>query len=500
MKKNLFYLLSMLFMALPFQANAQEQAPAAKPVSYRFRLQLTDKKGTTGKLNKPEAYLSKKAIERRQKQGLGIDSTDLPVSATYLKQLRKDGLKVHCVSKWNNTAVVELADSMRGVQLANTYKFVSASRCIWKTPTPKPVPARPQGQRPQGQRPQAQGQQPQGQQPQAQQPQRPAMPRSRQDMVSHDAWETVADYYGPGQNQINLLNGVKLHEAGFKGKGMTIGIIDGGYTNGDVIDQLKDVKIEGTYNFVDPNADIYAASSHGLMVLSCMGTNKPNQMVGTAPEASFWLLASEDSDGEHLAEMDYWAAAIEYADSVGCDVVNTSLGYNDFDNDADDLKYWEMDGHSTLISNSASMCAKKGFILCVSAGNSGAQTWHKLTPPADAEDVLCVGALTPEGINTTFSSLGYSADGRVKPDVTSQGQTCAVISPNGKLSRANGTSFASPILCGMVASLWQALPNYTALELMDLIRKHGHNYAHPDEIYGYGTPDFYQAYLDGKNK
>lgn len=491
MKKNILFLLSLLFMGMPLAANAQDQKEEVqKPTVYRYRLQLTDKKGTTGKLNKPEAYLSKKAIERRQKQGLAIDSTDLPVSATYLKQLRKDGLKVHCVSKWNNTVVVEVADSLQGTQLAAAYPFVSSTRCIYKTPAPKPAPVRPQGQRP---RPQ--GQQPQGgQQPQ----QMPEGPRDRKSMVSNDALETVEAFYGAAQNQIDLLNGVKLHNAGFRGEGMTIGIIDGGYTNADVIPAISNVNILGTHNFVDPNADIYGASAHGLMVLACMGSNQPNAIVGTAPGASFWLLASEDSDGESLAELDYWSSAIEFADSVGCDVVNTSLGYNDFDNKADNVNYWEMDGHKLIASNSASMCAQKGMILCVSAGNSGAQTWHKITPPADAEDVLCVGALTPEGINTTFSSLGYTSDGRVKPDVTSQGQSCAVIAPNGKVSRANGTSFASPILCGMVACLWQALPNYTAHDLMQLIREHGHNFAHPDEIYGYGTPDFYQTYLDGK--
>ena len=494
-------LLSLMFLGLPLMTNAQEQQEEAqKPTVYRFRLQLTDKKGTTGKLNKPEAYLSQKAIERRQKQGLAIDSTDLPVSATYLKQLRKDGLKVHCVSKWNNTAVVELTDSAKGAQLASAYKFVSSSRFIYKTPAPKKMPERPQ--RPQGQRPQ--GQQPQGGQPQAgQQPQgapqgAPRMPRDRKEMVSNDPLETMEAYYGAAQNQINLLNGVKLHDAGFRGEGMTIGIIDGGYTNADVISALSNVKILGTHNFVDPAADIYGASAHGLMVLSCMGSNQPNAIVGTAPGAAFWLLASEDSDGEQVMEMDQWAAAIEFADSVGCDVVNTSLGYNDFDYDPDDIKYWEMDGHKTLISNSASMCAQKGFILCVSAGNSGTDGWHKLTPPADAEDVLCVGALTPEGTNASFSSLGYSSDGRVKPDVMSQGQACAVISPNGKVGKANGTSFASPIMCGMVTCLWQALPNYTALQLMDLIRKHGNNVEHPNEVYGFGTPDMYQAYLDGK--
>ena len=485
MKKNVLALMSMLFLAMPFQAMAQDETESAspKPTVYRFRLQLTDKKGTKGKIDKPEAYLSQKAIERRKKQGLAIDSTDLPVSATYLNKLSKDKtLKIHCVSKWNNTVVVETADSIKGALLASNYPFVSSSRCIFKTPQPKPMPERPQGRRPQGERPQG----------------APEGPRDRKSLVSTNPLDTVEAYYGTAQNQIEMLNGVKLHEAGFRGEGMTIGIIDGGYTNADVVPVLDNVNILGTKHYVDSSYDIYGTSFHGTMVLSCIGANKPNIMVGTAPAAKFWLVASEDGDSEQLCEMDYWSSSIEFCDSVGVDIVNTSLGYNDFDNDIDDLNYWELDGHQTIISKSASLCAKKGMILCVSAGNSGTQTWHKLTPPADAEDVLCVGALTPEGINTSFSSLGYSSDGRVKPDVMSQGQNCAVVAPNGMVTQANGTSFASPILCGMVACLWQALPNYTASQLMQLIREHGNNFNHPNEVYGYGTPDFYQTYLDGK--
>ena len=227
-----------------------------------------------------------------------------------------------------------------------------------------------------------------------------------------------------------------------------------------------------------------------MMVLSCIASNTPGTFVGTAPEASFWLLRSEDGDTEQPVEEDNWAAAVEFADSVGADVVNTSLGYSKYDNPADKIKYYEMDGHTCLASRTASMMASKGMVLCNSAGNEGDNQWKLISVPADADDVLTVGALTPEGNNTDFSSLGNSADGRIKPDVMAMGQDCTVLSTRGTLTTANGTSFASPIMCGAVTCYWQAHPTLTALEVVKAVRALGDNVNHPDNVYGYGTPDF----------
>jgi subtilisin family serine protease len=285
-----------------------------------------------------------------------------------------------------------------------------------------------------------------------------------------------------------------LHDSGFRGKGMTIAILDAGYLNADIIPALQSVNILGTRDFVCPESDIYAESSHGMQVLSCMAMNTPHNLVGTAPEAAFWLIRSEDSGSEQMVEEDYWAAAIEFADSVGADVVNSSLGYTVFDNPADNVRYWEQDGATRLISRSASMVASKGMVLCCSAGNEGDGTWKRTGCPADAKDVLAVGAIDFKGVNTRFSSLGHTADGRIKPDVMARGGNSAVMRTNGVVGSANGTSFSSPILCGMVACLWQALPHLTSYELMELIRKNGNNASHPDNVYGYGVPDFYKAY------
>ncbi len=275
---------------------------------------------------------------------------------------------------------------------------------------------------------------------------------------------------------------------------MTIAVIDAGFHNADKITAMQNIRILGTRDFVNPSADIFAESSHGMMVLSCIGMNRPEIMTGTAPEASFWLLRSEDESSEHLVEQDYWAAAVEFADSVGVDVVNTSLGYYSFDDKSKNYAYHHLDGQYALMSRQASRAADKGMVLVCSAGNSGMGSWKKLTPPGDAENVLTVGAIDKEGLLAPFSSVGNTADNRVKPDVMAVGLGADVIRTDGNQGKANGTSFSSPIICGMVACLWQARPELTAKEVIELVRRAGDRAGFPDNIYGYGIPDMWKAY------
>ena len=250
----------------------------------------------------------------------------------------------------------------------------------------------------------------------------------------------------------------------------------------------------GTRDFVNPASDIYAENGHGMMVLSCMAANAKDAFVGTAPEASFWLLRSEDADTEQPVEEDYWAAAIEFADSVGVDVVNTSLGYHAFDEGYGGYRYRDLDGHTSMMSHSASMAADKGVIVVCSAGNSGRKAWKKMTPPGDSENVLTVGAINYELENADFSSIGHTSDGRIKPDVMAIGVNSVVSSGSGRVSQGNGTSFASPIMCGVVACFWQACPWLTAKEVIKAVQQAGDRVDFPDNIYGYGVPNLWKAY------
>ena len=423
----------------------------------KYRISLKDKAATDYSLQKPEMYLSKKSIERRKRQGLEIDSTDLPVCKKYVDAIRKKGVHVLVTGKWDNFVTVSCNDSMLIAEIAGL-PFVRSTERVWRGVAKR---------------------------------------ASERDSLINKPLRTDS-LYGPAITQIKMSHADRLHEAGFKGQGMTIAVIDAGFHNVDKIEAMKNINILGTRDFVNPEADIYAESSHGMSVLSCMAMNQPNVMIGTAPEASYWLLRSEDESSEHLVEQDYWAAAIEFADSVGVDVVNTSLGYYTFDDPTKNYRYRDLNGHYALMSREASKAADKGMIVVCSAGNSGGGSWKKITPPGDAENVLTVGAIDKKKLLASFSSIGNTADGRVKPDVVAVGSKADIIGTDGNLRLANGTSFSSPIMCGMVTCLWQACPNLTAKEVIELVRSVGDRSDFPDNIYGYGIPDLWKAYQMNK--
>lgn len=425
----------------------------AQDYNYKFRLTLKDKGQTPYTIDKPEEFLSSKAIERRQKQNLSINKTDLPISDDYLKAIEDVGGIVVAKSKWLGTVAVHCNDSMM-VEKLKELPFVSDALFVWK--------GKPKGE------------------------------VKTDSIVEYPALETVSfgNYYSKSVDNIKMNNGQYLHEAGFKGEGMDIAVIDAGFNHLPQIEMLDNLTILGSKGFVYENEDLFTnANQHGLNVLSCIATNKPMQFVGTAPEAAFWLLGSEDARSEFPIEEDYWAAAIEYADSVGVAVVNTSLGYNNFDSPAKSYTHKDIDGKTAFITRAADKAAQKGMLLVISGGNSGDSEWEKITPPSDAFNVLTVGAIQRDSIIAPFSSRGLTADLRVKPDVMALGAGSIVIDDKGKVTRKSGTSFSSPIMCGMVACLWQALPSLTNVEILAIVRAASNNYETPDRDYGYGIPD-----------
>ena len=312
-------------------------------------------------------------------------------------------------------------------------------------------------------------------------------------------WESVPTHYGAAAEQLKSLGGQRIHERGFYGNGMMIAVFDGGFMNVDRIPALHGMKLAGLKDFVVPKSNnIFEEMEHGTMVLSTMAANAPNLYVGVAPEAQYVLVRCEYERTESLAEEDYWASAAEYADSLGVDVINSSLGYHDFDDVKTNHLYWEQDGETALISHTASMCADKGIICVNSAGNDGMGVWKKINFPADAKDILTVGSINEQGKNAAFSAVGPTADGRIKPDVMAYGSPTSVITGRGSIINDNGTSFSSPLIAGMTACLWQALPHKTAKQIIKLVKMAGNNQQHPDNIYGYGVPDFWKAYQTGK--
>ena len=398
--RKLFFLL--LFILAAVGASARQD-------TLKYRISLKDKAATTYSLEHPEAFLSEKAIERRRKQNLPIDSTDLPVCRKYVDEIRRQGVKIVVTGKWENFVTVSCNDSALVERIA-ALPFVRETEKVWIAPG-------------------GDG---------------PFMATERDSLINRPSVHPDS-IYGLAVDQIRLSNGDKLHEEGFKGQGMTIAVIDAGFHNADKITAMQNIRILGTKDFVNPQSDIFAESSH---------------------------------------------------DSVGVDVLNTSLGYYAFDDKSKNYKLRNLDGHHALMSRQASRIADKGMVLVCSAGNSGAGSWKKITPPGDAGNVLTVGAVDKEAVLAPFSSVGNTADHRIKPDIVAVGLGADVIRTDGNQGRANGTSFASPIMCGMVACLWQACPELTAKEVMELVRRSGDRADFPDNIYGYGVPDMWKAYQD----
>ena len=424
--------------------------------TFHYWVAFTDKKDTPFSVEYPEDYLSLRSIERRNRQNIAIDTTDLPVNAEYINAVKAVGATIVGTSKWMNGATIMVNDSTTIMPQIRALTFV---KYIQLTKTTSAAPA----------------------------PQHHARKKFEENIVLTKDSAFI-------QKHIHQLDG--LHALGFRGEGIHIAVIDGGFLNVDKIegfDSLRtDGRILGTRNFVR-NTSVYGNEVHGTAVLSAMAANEPGVMVGAAPKASYWLLVSEDALTESLLETDNWVRAMEFADSVGVDVVNSSLGYSTFDDETTSWTYADMDG-STRISQAAVMAARKGMLLCISAGNEGTNPWHYITAPADADSILTVGSVTRAGKLSPFSSYGPAADGRTKPTVCAVGTDASLYWSDGSVYESNGTSFASPTMAGAVACLWQACPQLNNMELIDLIKQCSSRANGPDNTMGYGVPDVLKAY------
>ena len=428
---------------------------------YRFRVYLHTKGEAGYRVDKPEAFLSSEAIARRERMGIAVEADDCPIAPAILDQLAQIGVKPILTSKWMRTVVVESEDY--GVeQTLRQLPMVDSVQFVWQGEATAPLDRVESGER--------------------------LVPTK----------EPKKSPYGYALGQIKLLNGLKLHRAGFRGQGMRVAVIDAGFLNADRMRVFDSLRLLGTYNIVSPGQSVFAEDEHGTKVLSCLAANAPGWMVGTAPEASYWLIKSEDSRSEYPIEEDYYVAALEFADSVGVAVVSSSLGYYTFDDDSLSYTQADLDGHTAFISRAAHRAAEKGLLLFSSAGNEGNSTWEKITFPADTEGILTVGSMTSQKERSRFSSKGLTADGRIKPDLVALGSGSCVVVGSGEISYGSGTSFATPILAGMGICLWQALPQLSPQELIDLLRQSGSQAERPDAELGYGLPNLYEAYKKGK--
>jgi len=437
-----------------------------------YRIYLKDKANSPYSIDNPSAYLSQRAIDKRARFNIPITEQDLPVNPQYKQQILGLDAEMHflAVSKWMNTVTLYCPDSTVVPQI-EALPFVDSVMAVGNYVLHDlPVYQIPENPVP----------------------------------LVHNTLSTSKETidYGDGLSQIALLNGIPLHEEGFRGEGMLIAVIDGGFFGIETISFYQELENSGRFyghyslmpDFVDTLQSDWS-EVHGTIVTSAMAANTNGEFVGTAPGASYALIHTEWVGSEEIIEEDFWANGAEIADSIGADVVSSSLGYRAFpDFPQNDISYENMDGVHSIASQCATILGQKGVIVCVAAGNDGSNQYYHISRPGDAFDILCVGACSADSLIAEFSSHGPSYDGRVKPDITSQGVATACYYPYDMLSTADGTSLATPVAAGMCACLWQAMPCYTATEIMQIIRESSHLYHNPNPEFGYGIPDFYKAY------
>ena len=455
-------LLVFVFVITVFQGVAQI-APT------KYYVQFTDKNNSPYSLDHPEDFLSQRAINRRSNQGIGYDATDIPVNPQYISGVAATGVQILNPTKWMNGVTVK-TDNPALIDSINTLPYVVNVRSVSGSArnVSKPFFDR-----------ESFG----------------PSEKAKELATGNNAYSFD---YGDAFGQINLINGIPLHEAGYRGEGMVIAVLDAGFDYVDVdmlFDSLRnDGRILGTKDFVTPGGNVYNAHYHGRMVLSTMAADIPGLMIGTAPKASYWLLRSENGSQEYVSEEYNWVSAAEFADSAGADVINSSLGYTEFDDTSQNHTYADMDGNTTVITNGADMAAAKGILVVNSAGNSAEDPWHYIGAPADGDSVFSIGAVDNNGSYAYFSSTGPTADGRIKPNVAATGWGAAVSDGANGVFFGNGTSFSSPIIAGMSACLWQAMPEKSNMEIQQAIMQSASQYYNPDSLLGYGIPNYQSAW------
>jgi hypothetical protein len=462
------YFLALILLSV-FSGNSTAQ-------SVYHKVWLLDKQSAYD-MSRPGEFLSAKSVERRLLQQIPLSESDMPISPDYLEDIRSTGSEIVYKSKWLNLVIVKTNNkSFQDLIKEKPYvKSVESADYLFNE-------HRATKNKPHFDKENI-----------VKLPNRVTRSKSQK---SSDVFN-----YGASANQVEMIGINHLHALGYTGAGMVIGVIDAGFNSVNIHSAFDSIRLNGqilgTHDFVEPGNDVYATTmnSHGTRVLSTMGGHLPGQLIGTAPKASYWLLRSEDARSEYLMEEYFWVNAAEFADSVGVDIINSSLGYSIFDNPLENHTYADMDGNTTVVTIGADMAAAKGILVVNSAGNSGGDNnpWRYITAPADGDSVFTIGAVNSIGQRANFSSQGPTYDGRTKPDVSAQGvATVTAILPTG-IAGGDGTSFSSPLIAGAAACLWQANSTFSNMDLIDAIRSSASKANSPDNYLGWGIPNFLVA-------
>ena len=419
-----------------------------------------DKANSPYSVSRPKEFLSDRSIKRRTNQKITITERDLPPNPSYLTEIVKTGAKVLYKSRWINGALIQ-TDAATLTKILNL-SFVRGLEGKGDIRNAR-------------------------------------LNEGDQTTNTKNKFgnEGILDN-GLSQTQLAMLGADKMHTKGYHGEGMLIGVLDSGFLNANKLsffnDLLNDKRVIGTWDFVNNEPNVYNDHNHGTNVLSCMAAFENSRIVGTAYKASYFLLTTEDVASETKREEANWLFGAEMADSVGVDVINTSLGYTEFDNPIQNYKYTDMNGDRALATRAADWAAQVGILVVASAGNDGSGSWKYIGTPADADSIIAVGAVSSSQNIASFSSYGPSADGRVKPELSAQGSNTTIGNTNGTVGLSSGTSFSSPLMAGFAASFWQAFPNLTNMQVREYLIRSASQYTNPDNRVGYGIPNFDKAY------
>ena len=440
--------------------------PQTKVKDNYYIIFFKDKPDTNYSIHHPEKFLSPRAIERREKFNIPITKQDLPVSPTYIQTLRDSGYKIIHISKWFNAVLIHETDTIK-LKKIKEFSFID-SLGLARLRTPKD-----------------------------------STTHITKYKVKIDTSIFQLKYvprysYGFAETQNYLINIPPLHSLGYDGKGIIIALLDAGFLNLDSIKAFRHLWdnnfILDYYDFVDNDTNVFDVGGHGTMALSTIASFS-KKIIGTAPNSSFLLYRTEDENSEYPIEEFNWLVAAERADSIGTDIISSSLGYETFDDSLMNYSYEKMNGNYAISTIAADIAAKKGIIVVLSAGNSGDEPWHYINAPADGDSIIAVGACKYNGKPSYFTSYGPSYDGRIKPDVAALGSFVFVINGYGEITFTYGTSFSAPTIAGAIACLRQAHPDKSNMEIIRAVQMSGNNADNPDNRLGYGIPDMYLAHL-----
>ncbi|MGZ5248106.1 MAG: S8 family serine peptidase, partial [Flavitalea sp.] len=429
----------------------------------KYWVRFKDKNFSPYSVSLPNAFLSQRAIDRRTTQNIAIDITDLPVNQSYINQVNATGAQVFQRSRWMNAAIVVITNAAQ-------LNAINSLTCVLNTaPVGRYIQSGPDVE----------------------------MKPTANVFKTANTYSTGYNY-GPSLNQVSQIGADCMHNLGFRGQNMVIAVIDAGFDQvnvNPVFDSLRNEgRLLGTRDFVQGNSSVYEDNLHGANCLSLIAGNTPGQLIGTGPKAGYWLLRSEEVAYERIIEECNWIVAAEFADSVGADIASTSLGYTTFDIASQNHTYASLNGRTAIASIAATMAARKGMFVLNAAGNEGGGPWNYIGVPADADSICTVGSVNSGGMHSGFSSVGPTSDGRIKPDLSTMGEGSYVCAPGFSFQSGNGTSYATPILAGAVACLWQAHPNRTNMAILNALKATASKSSTPDNIYGWGIPNICAAH------